>query len=97
MIRLHAAFNELKDLPSEIRGMTALQELYLRHNALSKLAPELGGLRNLKVLDILSNRIVTLPPSLGVVGLNNLVVDHQQGCLRYRALHPLVRAHAIIP
>jgi Leucine-rich repeat (LRR) protein len=82
MVELHAGYNDLTALGSELRSMTALQSLHLEHNALTKLPAELGGLRNLKVLDITHNRIAALPPPLGAIKLESFEVGDQQGCLR---------------
>lgn len=62
--RLDLTKCSISTLPSSIKDLVNLQELYLYQNKLTSLPHELGSLHNLKQLAINENSLVTLPDSL---------------------------------
>ena len=62
---LNLPFNNLIDIPAEIKDLTLLRELYLSNNDLSILPDEICSLKNLKKLDLSNNNLEALPDCIG--------------------------------
>lgn len=54
----------ISSLPSSIKDLSHLEEIYLYQNKLVTLAPEIGQLTNLRILAANENSLTTLPESL---------------------------------
>ena len=62
--RLDLSKLDMQSLPSSIKDMTQITELYLYKNKLSKVPDELGNLVNLSTLALNENHLMSLPDSL---------------------------------
>jgi len=81
---LHLGFNQLKTVPKELGGLTALTSLRLDNNQLTILPPELGALNALTRLDLQSNvpelKEGDLPPDVKALsGPNDSVFSEDGG------------------
>ncbi|XP_015125892.1 E3 ubiquitin-protein ligase LRSAM1 isoform X1 [Diachasma alloeum] len=65
--------NEFTSLPSEIRFLTSLEELYLQNNDLRKIPEELTELPNLISLNLSSNKLKSLPETMGNLKTLNIL------------------------
>ena len=81
VLRLHK--NYLPSIPSEIKQLKNLVELYLQFNHLETLTPDIGHLKEMKVLRVNNNLLSELPPPLGIMhNLEELTVLPKKKKLR---------------
>jgi ankyrin repeat protein/predicted Ser/Thr protein kinase len=69
----------LDSLPSEVRDLAQLQQLYLSNNSFVKFPPEIFSLTNLRTLWIQANQLTSLPPEIGMlVSLEKLKLSNNR-------------------
>ncbi|KAI1714348.1 leucine rich repeat domain-containing protein [Ditylenchus destructor] len=65
--RLDLNSSDITCIPSTIRDLSQLTELFLYKNKLSTLPPELGNLTNLRILGLSENNLSSLPDTLSAL------------------------------
>ncbi|KAK6029501.1 leucine Rich repeat-containing domain protein [Ostertagia ostertagi] len=78
-LRLDLSSNDITSIPSSIRDLTQLTELFLYKNKLTQLPSELGNLVSLRKLGLSENALCSLPDSLAsLTQLETLDLRHNK-------------------
>ncbi|RCN45200.1 leucine Rich repeat-containing domain protein, partial [Ancylostoma caninum] len=78
-LRLDLSSNDITSIPSSIRDLTQLTELFLYKNKLTQLPHELGNLVSLRKLGLSENALCSLPDSLAsLTQLETLDLRHNK-------------------
>eukprot|EP00939_MAST-03C_sp_MAST-3C-sp1_P002552 g2552.t1 len=63
--RLDVGWNQIRELPADIKKLTKLRELWINSNPLTKISADIQYCRNLKILDARDTKLRELPKEIG--------------------------------